>query len=135
MTDLGTLGGGYIYAYGINNSGQVVGVSTNDALNQNYRAFLYSDGTMIDLGTLGGDSSAARGINEAGQIVGISTIAGGNHSAFIDTLNPTMFLASSDPTPLLASSVSTPLPTTFLLFGSGLLGLLALGRRKWVLKN
>ena len=48
-------------AFGINDSGQVVGYSTN--ADGHERAFLYSNGTMIDLGTLGGLSSQARAIN------------------------------------------------------------------------
>ncbi len=74
--DLGTLPGGYYsYAYGINNSGQVVGSSTTASGDQH--AFLYSGGTMIDLGTLpGGSNSYAAGINNSGQVVGSSDFNG-----------------------------------------------------------
>jgi probable HAF family extracellular repeat protein len=73
VTDLGNLGG-FSEAYGINNNGQIVGVSTIDSTGTDYRAFLYdasSTGskTMTDLfGT--GYSSVAYGINDSGQIVG-----------------------------------------------------------------
>ncbi len=60
MTDLGVLGGDYSYAYGINDSGQIVGYSDG-------HAFLYSGSTMKDLGTLGGTTSRAYGINASGQ--------------------------------------------------------------------
>jgi probable HAF family extracellular repeat protein len=120
MTDLSTLmGKNYGIAYDINNTGQIVGTAGAPG---GYHAFLYDNGQMTDLDTLGGELSAARGINEAGQIVGISTIPGGQNRAFLDTLDPAPFA-------LTASSNPTPLPTTLLLFGSGLLGLLALGRR------
>lgn len=75
LIDLGTLAGGttqYGYtswAYGINNSGQVVGFSS--AMTGSH-AFLYSAGTMSDLGTLGGNTSAAYAINDVGQITGYS---------------------------------------------------------------
>jgi len=68
VTALGTLGGPYSQAFGVNNSGQVVGeayVSTGA-----YNAFLYSTGEMLDLGTLGGFGSQANGINASSQIVG-----------------------------------------------------------------
>lgn len=68
MNDLGKLSGAtYSYAYGINNSGQVVGWSGN--------AFLYSGGIMTNLGTLSGwDISRAYGINDQGQVVGAAYI-------------------------------------------------------------
>lgn len=69
MKDLGTLSDAPAsYAYGINESGQVVGHSNN-------RAFLWENGVMSDLGTLGGDSIEARDINESGQVVGRADIA------------------------------------------------------------
>lgn len=48
-SDLGTLGGNNSTAYGINNNGQIVGVSTTS--NGTTRAFIYSEGTMRDLGS------------------------------------------------------------------------------------
>jgi probable HAF family extracellular repeat protein len=81
VTDLGTLGGSFSYAYAINASGQVVGYS--DTTGGNYHAFLYSGGTMTDLGTLGGTYSIATGINDLGQVVGYSTAADGSYHAFL----------------------------------------------------
>ena len=69
VKDLGSLGGSYTYAYGVNNSGQVVGES--GTLSGSGHAFLYGGGMMTDLGTLGGSfSSAAQAINNSGQVVG-----------------------------------------------------------------
>jgi probable HAF family extracellular repeat protein len=75
VTDLGSLGGSSSYAYGINDSGQVVGYSLT-AGNALDHAFLYSGGTMNDLGTLGGNFSYAYGINNSGQVVGVAATAG-----------------------------------------------------------
>jgi probable HAF family extracellular repeat protein len=74
LRDLGTLGGDYSEGWGINDRGQVVGVSFV-AGNSAEHAFLYSGGQMQDLGTLeGGNNSVAVRINEHGQIVGYSII-------------------------------------------------------------
>jgi probable HAF family extracellular repeat protein len=83
MTDLGNLGGtsSPSVAHGINNSGQVVGVSYTSS--GNGRAFLYSGGVMTNLGTLGGATSAANGINNSGQVVGESLTSSGNTNAFL----------------------------------------------------
>jgi probable HAF family extracellular repeat protein len=60
MTDLGTLGslGQTSFAYGINDSGQVVGTTES-------HAFVWHKGTMVDLGL-----GKALAINNAGEIVG-----------------------------------------------------------------
>jgi len=83
VTDLGTLGGPWSYAYGINASGQVVGWSdmTSSSPYSPY-AFLYSNGTMTNLGTVpNGGGTQANGINDSGQIVGQTT--GGNGNGFL----------------------------------------------------
>src|SRR5882757_5569879 len=65
MQDLGTLGGKNSYAFGINASGQVVGVANrSDGV---YDAFLWTSTTgMQDLGSLGGLGSEATAINASG---------------------------------------------------------------------
>ena len=90
--DLGTLVGhnAYSTARGINNSGQVVGLSyLSDEIT--YRAFLYTqkDG-MQDLGTLGGNSSAAYGINNTGQVVGEADLSSISTHAFLWTASAGM---------------------------------------------
>lgn len=72
VTDLGTLQGDYASsAIGINNAGQIVGISlTAGPVGQ---AFLYENGLMKGLGTLpGASSSSALAINSSGAIVGYS---------------------------------------------------------------
>jgi probable HAF family extracellular repeat protein len=78
--DLGTLGGRYSHATGVNSSGQVVGYS--DLSPSVYHAFLYQGGTMQDLGTLGGDKSVALGVNSAGYAVGYAFDANGAARSF-----------------------------------------------------
>ena len=71
MVDLGTLGGASSEAYGVNNSGYVVGYSSNGTLP---RAFIYKPGIgMQDLGTTAGSATSARAINNAGQITGVDS--------------------------------------------------------------
>ncbi len=82
MIDLGTLGGHFSAALGINNRNEVVGVS--EIADGHLHAFLWSKGEMTDLGTLGGQDSSAGAINDHGQIVGESSLAsGGSSHAFV----------------------------------------------------
>ena len=94
ITDLGDLGGGESGAWGINNSGQVVGQSRLSAVS--LHAFLYEGTTMKDLGTLSsyyGSSSMAFGINNSGQVVGESDgkafLYDGGNMIDLNTLLPT----------------------------------------------
>jgi probable HAF family extracellular repeat protein len=73
LIDLGTIGtSGNSMAYGINDSGTIVGKSTNTEGRD--RAFSYTiGGAMTDLGTLGGQYSQAMAVSSAGHIVGSAT--------------------------------------------------------------
>ena len=67
VTDLGTFGGNFSQAFGINASGQVTGWASTTGGERH--AFLY-DGSMHDLGTFIGFNSAGYGINAGGQVTG-----------------------------------------------------------------
>ena len=76
--DLGTLGGTYSSASGINASGLIIGSSPVAQGGEEIHAVLWKVDendhvTRQDLGTLGGAVSSANGINRAGVIVGSST--------------------------------------------------------------
>lgn len=76
ITVLGGLGGTNSAAFGINDSGQVVGYGFT-AGNASSQAVLWNGTTPTALGGLGGTSSFARGINNLGQIVGYGSSANG----------------------------------------------------------
>ena len=117
LTDLGTLGGAYVYSLGaaINGSGVVVGHAyTADFADE--RAFVYADGRLSDLNSLvdapGWTLQFAYGINDAGQIVGQGIDPAGNEHAF--RLNPT----------------AVPEPASVAVAAVGAVGLLGRRRRR-----
>src|SRR5437870_351738 len=75
VVDLGTLGGSFSDAFGVNNRGEVVGFSTVSG-DVSLHAFLWQNGLLTDLGILGPPdalpSSIAVAINDAGEVVGAS---------------------------------------------------------------
>jgi probable HAF family extracellular repeat protein len=80
MSSLGTPGGTFAEALGINDSGQVAGEGTTASGIS--RAFLYANGKMTVLGTLGGTESHAYAINRTGQVAGAAdTASGALHAA------------------------------------------------------
>jgi probable HAF family extracellular repeat protein len=75
MKDLGSLGGVCSLAFGLNNLGQVTGVSSlADDPNAKYHAFLWYRGKLEDLETLGGDTSAPGFISDTGDVVGTADV-------------------------------------------------------------
>jgi probable HAF family extracellular repeat protein len=81
ITELGTLGGSFSFAYGVNDEAEVVGTSNVPGAD-NAHAFLYRDGRMWDLNdpadaaSRGWILSCARAINASGQIVGFGNVRG-----------------------------------------------------------
>jgi probable HAF family extracellular repeat protein len=102
VTDLGTLGGTFSWATGINNKGWIVGFSTLTGETCvpfppppgcDQHAFLWRDGVMTDLGTFGGPNSGVsfwgRRPNERGEVAGAAQTstpdpAGEDYCAFIN---------------------------------------------------
>ncbi len=97
VTDLGTLGGSYSQAYGINNNGQVVGTSATGQFggggavcnigqcSLNY-AFLWTSGTITSLGLPKGANavdSVGYGINNNSQVVGNYNYPGYYSASFL----------------------------------------------------
>jgi probable HAF family extracellular repeat protein len=79
MTDLGTLGGTFSAAFGINDSGEIVGTSLTAS--GAYDAFIDNGTTMTDLNSLlpadsGWDLISADGINSNGDIIGMGELDG-----------------------------------------------------------
>lgn len=91
MVDLGTFGGNYSAANGVNDRGQVVGVAKNQFDQQ--RAFLYSNGEMVELNTLVDNTEwtieIPYAINNKGQIVALGHRTGQNSSGLLLTPNDT----------------------------------------------
>src|SRR5687767_11341946 len=84
IRDLGTLPGDtHSGAVKMNEAGQVVGWSGQDAGYGRLHAFLWEDDVMTDLGTLGGTHAQAYDINEGGQIVGVSVNASNLYQPFL----------------------------------------------------
>ena len=89
-TDLGTLGGNYSSASGMNASGVVVGESSLADNTTNHGFVAQPGGSLHDIGTLGGSSSTATAINNAGQVVGGAAIPTGETRAFVRSTDGTM---------------------------------------------
>jgi probable HAF family extracellular repeat protein len=66
-------------AYGINNIGQIVGIESTSAVNND--GFVYTDGNFTIFDVPGAGDTVVRGINDSGQIVGYFNFGHG----FVDT--------------------------------------------------
>jgi probable HAF family extracellular repeat protein len=72
VIDLGTLGGTFSIAFGVNDQGQIDGLSTTPG-DQVTHGFVLENGVMTDMGTLGGPNSQALfGPGEAAQATGLA---------------------------------------------------------------
>lgn len=120
MKDIGSWGGSQTRANGINDKGQIVGYSSTP--DEVISAFLYDNQVMTNLNdlidsTLGWNLITANSINEFGDIVGTGTL-NGQYRAFL--LN-----SITEPAPV-------PEPSTMLLLGGGIAGLVFWRRKKTV---
>ena len=71
-SDMGTLGGQYAIAYGINNQNVVVGESSKVGGGSfDVHAFIWTNGVMSDLGTLAGNYSSAKALKSVKLVFGV----------------------------------------------------------------
>jgi probable HAF family extracellular repeat protein len=97
IEDLGTLGGNYVEATGINQAGHVCGNARTAA--GPIHAFRWLDGELTDLGTLGGLESRAAAYTNTGSVVGSAQTPSGAWRPVIWALEYTReltLLASAD---------------------------------------
>ncbi|HZW31463.1 MAG TPA: hypothetical protein VFF52_12200 [Isosphaeraceae bacterium] len=121
--DLGTLPGDtFSSAYGINNQGQVVGLSFSQNSTNLYQGFLYQNGVMTNLNSLLPANSGwtirwGLAINDQGQILAL----GENGSEQVVLLTPPGLPTPPDP---VFPEMPVPEPSTFVVFGclAGALG-------------
>jgi probable HAF family extracellular repeat protein len=101
VTNLGTLGPSHAYsrATGINNAGQIVGISAGSffILREDERAFLYEAGKMLDLNALipagsGWVLNQANDVNEYGQVVGRGRLNGQERGFMLTPAGPPVLL-------------------------------------------
>jgi probable HAF family extracellular repeat protein len=98
VTDLGSLGLGESFGYGVNATGQATGLSylsttytyscgypVRTCTAHPYHAFSYSNGQMTDLGTLGGHLSQGNAINLSDQVAGWADTSTGVSNATVWT--------------------------------------------------
>ena len=87
LTGVGSFGGTWSKAYGINDAGQVVGAA--QTAGGSFHAFLRNGNSaaLQDLGTLGASNSMATAINASGQVIGM---VGGDRNlpGYPDVLDP-----------------------------------------------
>jgi probable HAF family extracellular repeat protein len=73
VTMIGKFGSAISAATGINDAGQIIGVSVSATT----RGFLYDSGRVTDVGTLGGTNVFPTDINNAGQVAGYANTSAG----------------------------------------------------------
>jgi probable HAF family extracellular repeat protein len=83
VIDLGSLGGIQSKAYGLNNSGRIVGDSTVSAGTVSAIPFAYTSGQLTNVGTFGGDTGTAFALNQIGYSVGYAATATNDKHAFV----------------------------------------------------
>jgi probable HAF family extracellular repeat protein len=83
VIDLNSLGGLQSRAYGLNNSGRIVGDSTPSGGTVSASPFAYTSGLLTNMGTFGGDSGAAFALNQIGYSVGYAATSTNDKHAFI----------------------------------------------------
>ncbi len=116
VTSLGTLGGSWSRAYGVNDNGQVAGTSLTGTGYSG--AFQWQNGAMQNLGSMGGNGpSGALAINNAGQVVGYSTNSAPQMHAFLWNGGMTDLGALSD-----GASYAYAISDTGMVAGWGKLG-------------
>ena len=81
--DMGTLGGTFSIAYGIDESGRLAGYAYTPADIHAYRST--TGASLVDIDSLGGNYSLGYGINAAGHVVGQAYNASQQYHAFLWT--------------------------------------------------